>query len=199
MTEQLNLKQLERKAWQLYHQDGLVEVFLGILLILAFLAGISGDRRFFVYVPMLLTGPALILAKRIITVPRMGQVKFGAERKAKLRKLRVMAVVAFALTVALLVITILGVDWIPKQRVLFGIGLGTMIALIFAAVAYWKDFPRLYAVGVVIGSAFTVTELLDSPLPLLVAGGAVLAVGLAILVAFMRKYPIPAAGPGGTI
>jgi hypothetical protein len=197
MTNQ-DLKRLERKAWQSYHQDGLAEVFVGLLLVLAFLAGISGERRFFVYIPMLLTGPALILAKRIITVPRMGQVKFGPARKARLRKLRTVAIVAFALTIVLLVMTILGVDWVPEQRLLVSFGLGAMIALLFAAAAYWKDFPRMYGVGLLVGAAFTVTELLDSPVPLLVAGGILMAVGLVILTSFLRKYPIPAVRPGGT-
>jgi len=194
MTEQLNLKQLERKAWQLYHQDGLVEVFLGILLVLAFFAGTAGEHRFFFYIPMLLTGPALLLAKRIITVPRMGQVKFGAERKAKQRKLRLVAVTVFAITVALLVATILRVPWVPHQPVVVAIGFGGMIALVFATFAYMKDFPRLYVVGLVIGAAFTLAELLDSSIPLLAAGAIVLSVGLAILIAFVRRYPVPSAG-----
>ncbi|UCF40112.1 MAG: hypothetical protein JSW43_10260 [Gemmatimonadota bacterium] len=196
MMSQLDLRQLERKAWQLYHQDGLVEVFLGLLLLLAFLAGIAGEYRFYLYIPMLLMGPAIILAKRMITVPRMGQVKFGPARRAKLRNLRLLAVLVFALTIALLIVTLRGSAWVREYHVLLSFGLGALIALLFAAVAHWKDFPRLYLVGLIVGTAFTLTELLDSPLPMLVAGGAVLAVGLVILVSFLRKYPLPAPGPG---
>jgi hypothetical protein len=198
MMNQLDLKQLERKAWQSYHQDGLAEVFLGMLLVLAFLAGISGERRFFVYIPMLLMGPAIILAKRVITVPRIGRVKFGPARKARLRKLRGVAIVAFAITLALLAMTLLGVDWVPEQHLLVSFGLGGMIALLFAAAAYWKDFPRMYGVGLLVGTGFTVTELLDSPLPLLVVGGMLMAVGLVTLASFVRKYPVPEVRPGGT-
>ncbi|MEE8193566.1 MAG: hypothetical protein V3T74_12540 [Gemmatimonadales bacterium] len=198
MSESLNLKELERKAWQSFQQDGLMEVFLGALLVLAFLAGIAGEQRFFVYIVMLLLGPMLFLAKRYVTVPRIGQVQFGPKRKANQRLLAVVAVVAVGLTLALMLVVMRGSSWLRDNHVLISFGLGGMVALVFTAMAYLKDFPRLYIVGLLIGAAFTVTELLDSPVPLLVVGGIVLSVGLAILVAFVRKYPIPAAGPGGT-
>ena len=32
MAEGLNLNQLERKAWKAYQQDGLMDIFLGLLM-----------------------------------------------------------------------------------------------------------------------------------------------------------------------
>ncbi len=194
MSESLNLKQLERKAWQSLQQDGLMEVSLGALLMLSFLAGIAGERRFFVYIVMLLLGPLFILAKRYVTVPRMGQVKFGQERKAKQRRLVITVAVAVALTLALLFVAMRGSSWIKESHVLFSFGLGGMIALVFMAMAYLKDFPRLYVGGLLIGSAFTVTELLDTPIPLLVVGAILFVVGLTILTRFVRQYPVPSGG-----
>ena len=81
MSESLNLKQLERKAWQSLQQDGLMEVSLGALLMLSFLAGIAGERRFFVYIVMLLLGPLFILAKRYVTVPRMDRSSSGKSER----------------------------------------------------------------------------------------------------------------------
>jgi hypothetical protein len=199
MPDQLSLREVERKAWQSYLQDGLAEVFLGALLLLAFLAGVSGERRFFVYIPMLLMGPALLLAKRLITVPRLGHVKFGQERRARKRKLLVVVAAAVIVTLVLLAVTMRGAlpaEWIREHHSLVSFGLGGMIALVFAATAYWKDYPRLYLVGLIIGAAFTLTELFDTPVPLLVAGAIVFLVGLVILIRFVRKFPIPAvAGP----
>ena len=198
MSESLNLKELERKAWQSFQQDGLMEVFLGALLVLAFLAGIAGEQRFFVYIVMLLLGPMLFLAKRYVTVPRIGQVQFGPKRKANQRLLAVVAVVAVGLTLALMLVAMRGSSWLRDNHVLISFGLGGMVALVFTAMAYLKDFPRLYIVGLLIGAAFTVTQLLDNPAPLLVVGSILFVVGLAILARFVRQYPIPAAGPGGT-
>ena len=194
MSEPLNLKELERKAWQSFQQDGLMEVFLGALLVLAFLAGIAGEQRFFVYIVMLLLGPMLFLAKRYVTVPRIGQVQFGPKRKANQRLLAVVAVVAVGLTLALMLVAMRGSSWLRDNHVLISFGLGGMVALVFTAMAYLKDFPRLYIVGLLIGAAFTVTELLDNPAPLLVVGSILFVVGLAILARFVRQYPVPSAG-----
>jgi len=194
MPESLNLKELERKAWQSFQQDGLMEVFLGALLVLAFLAGIAGEQRFFVYIVMLLLGPMLFLAKRYVTVPRIGQVQFGPKRKANQRLLAVVAVVAVGLTLALMLVAMRGSSWLRDNHVLISFGLGGMVALVFTAMAYLKDFPRLYIVGLLIGAAFTVTELLDNPAPLLVVGSILFVVGLAILARFVRQYPVPSAG-----
>jgi hypothetical protein len=194
MSEPLNLKQLERKAWQSFQQDGLMEVFLGALLALAFLAGIAGEQRFFVYIVMLLLGPMLFLTKRYVTVPRIGQVQFGPKRKASQRRLVVVAVVAVSLTLALIVVAMRGSSWLRDNHVLVSFGFGGMVALVFAAMAHLKDFPRLYLVGLLIGAAFTVTELLDNPAPLLVVGSVLFVVGLAILARFVRQYPVPSAG-----
>ena len=194
MSESLNLKELERKAWQSFQQDGLMEVFLGALLVLAFLAGIAGEQRFFVYIVMLLLGPMLFLAKRYVTVPRIGQVQFGPKRKANQRLLAVVAVVAVGLTLALMLVAMRGSSWLRDNHVLISFGLGGMVALVFTAMAYLKDFPRLYIVGLLIGAAFTVTQLLDNPAPLLVVGSILFVVGLAILARFVRQYPVPSAG-----
>ena len=194
MSESLNLKQLERKTWQSFQQDGLMELSLGALLMLSFFAGIAGERRFYVYIAMLLLGPLLLLAKRYVTVPRMGQVKFGQERKAKQRTLVVVVAVAVIVTLALLIAAMRGSSWIRESHVLFSFGLGGMIALVFMAMAYFKDFPRLYVGGLLIGTAFTVTGLLDTPIPLLVAGAMLFVVGLTILARFVRQYPVPSAG-----
>ena len=48
--------------------------------------------------------------------------------------------------------------------------------------------------GLLIGSAFTVTELLDTPIPLLVVGAILFVVGLTILTRFVRQYPVPSGG-----
>ncbi len=194
MSEPLNLKELERKAWQSFQQDGLMEVFLGALLVLAFLAGIAGEQRFFVYIVMLLLGPMLFLTKRYVTVPRIGQVQFGPKRKANQRLLAVVAVVAVGLTLALMLLAMRGSSWLRDNHVLISFGLGGMVALVFTAMAYLKDFPRLYIVGLLIGAAFTVTQLLDNPAPLLVVGSILFVVGLAILARFVRQYPVPSAG-----
>ena len=197
MSESLDLKQLERKAWQSFQQDGLMEVALGALLMLSFVAAIAGEQRFFVYILMLLLGPMLVLAKRYVTVPRIGRVEFGRKRKARQRALLIVAFAAVSLTFALLLISMRGSEWIRDSHTLVSFGLGGMIAVVFMAMAYLKDFPRLYVAGILVGGSFTLTELLDTPAPLLVVGAALFLVGLCVLVRFVRQYPAPSSGSEG--
>jgi hypothetical protein len=49
----------------------------------------------------------------------------------------------------------------------------------------------MYGVGVLFGGAFTLTELLNTPLPLLAAGAIVAISGVVRLVGFLRRYPLP--------
>jgi hypothetical protein len=46
------------------------------------------------------------------------------------------------------------------------------------------------------GGAFTLTELLDTPVPFLVAGTVVALSGVVRLVAFLRRYPRPSGTNG---
>ena len=63
-----------------------------------------------------------------------------------------------------------------------------MVFLAFAAVAYWMDLARMYVVGLLFGSAFGLTELMDTPFPLLAAGTVVALSGAVRLARFLRSY-----------
>ncbi|UCF16086.1 MAG: hypothetical protein JSW59_01225, partial [Phycisphaerales bacterium] len=88
-----NLTDIEKKAYRSTFQDGIWDLFLGsILLTLAVLALLSNrgtpeSRQ--IIVGIVLQGAAVaffIAGKKYVTVPRMGFVKFGRQRKGKIRK-----------------------------------------------------------------------------------------------------------------
>ena len=91
MNGSMDLKMLERNAWRSYHQDGLWDIYLGLLLWdLALLLNssiewIESDLvRYLAYL-VLIGGAFLIFwaGKRFITAPRLGRVKFGPARKRR--------------------------------------------------------------------------------------------------------------------
>lgn len=192
MPQHVNLKDLERKAWRSFHQDGLWDVLFGLMLMTIYAGGtLEQPQRFVAWAFLLSLGPLFTLAKKRITVPRMGFVEFGPARRAKRRKLAAVLSLVVFVTVALLLATIGGASWVTDQHVLVSFGLGLGVFLSLGAMAYWMDLDRLYAIGFVFGSAITTTELLDNPFPLCIAGLLVLISGLVLLTRFLRAYPLP--------
>jgi len=70
------------------------------------------------------------------------------------------------------------------------------IALVFGLMAYFMDFPRLYAYGLLFAISIALTEALwpsrISGIAFVVSGGIALLIGLVMLVRFLRRYPVPA-------
>ncbi len=186
--ERVDLTQLERKAWQSYHEDGLMETAFGLILVTAFLASIADQYRYVAYVALVLIGPLLAVAKRRITAPRLGAVEFGPGRKA--RKLRVVVFIAtLVAATALLPLLLGGGTWPSDHPTGMGIILGMLVVLAFSAIAYWLQLRRIYVVGVIFAIAFTSSILLDVSLPLLIGGGIVSLFGLWRLFHFIQTNP----------
>ena len=113
----------------------------------------------------------------------LSSVEFGTARKG--RKRRVVLFIAAAVAAsALLPLVLGGEEWLRSHGTVVSIGLGTLVFTVFAAIAYWLDLRRMYGVGILFGGAFTVTEWLNTPLPMLLAGSLVALSGIARLVLF---------------
>jgi hypothetical protein len=191
--QDINLKELERKAWKSYHQDGLWDVFIGLMLLSLGVAALTDSTT--VHVVLTLTALAVFfVGKRFVTVPRMGLVEFGAERRAKKAKIAAVLSVTFLLGLVLYVVVTLSsgaLDWMRDQRVLFPVGVGVMMMSVFSMMGCWMDFGRLYLIGLAFALAFTSMMLLHNPIVFFIAGAAVLVPGLFIFVRFLRRYPLP--------
>jgi hypothetical protein len=175
MAAQLNLKELERKAWQSTFEDGLWDLFFGAVLL--WIAGsrlIPNDLISMVLALGLLA--AFIAAKRILTVPRLGMVKFGSGRKRK------RAMTTILLTTSVVLTGILGyaagggvtAEWIRTNQIIMDV--------MFAA----------WVIGLVYALVFSHLLPIDTSVPALVGGVLVAVPGLVQLIRFLRKYPLPA-------
>ncbi len=80
MSENPNLKELEKKAYKSTFQDGLWDIQLGLIILgIALNAFIRNDYFLIPYYAVIIV--IFMAAKKFIIVPRIGLVKFGKERK----------------------------------------------------------------------------------------------------------------------
>ena len=189
MSQTMNLKDAERKAWSLYFEDGLWDIFFGSL----FLAGGLRALTDSLWAYLLLVAGLLIffLGRRMITLPRLGEIKFGRQRKKRKIILLIVIMVALVLTLVVLLLPVLGIATPgPNAGLLFVI----LAPLILAFVAYFLDFNRLYGYAVLMAIFMLLAEFVGlqaGAIAQIVAGLIALIIGLWHLSHFLRAYPMP--------
>ncbi|MES0325033.1 MAG: hypothetical protein ABUK18_04045, partial [Candidatus Bathyarchaeia archaeon] len=106
MSDKIDLKALERKAYLAYHEDGLLDIGIGA--VLAWIAMVAlVDFNFPFYLWYIIGVSIWTTAKKQITVPRIGYVKFRETRKGRGRRL---------ITVFMLVLTLIMVAGVLGLR-----------------------------------------------------------------------------------
>jgi hypothetical protein len=212
MTNWLSLDEIEKKAFRSTFQDGIWDIYLGLLLfffgfqpILMDLFGFEArESVWWSLIPILIAMAGFFLGKRFITVPRMGRVKFGPERKKK--RLKVSIVLSVSVLVGLVLYLLVG----PLQRSLGGpmaasVALGVFFVncvVVFSLGAYYLDYGRAYLYGWFFGLAMPLAGLLRPhtkwafPLVFGVFCGTMLTIGVVLLVRFIRQEPVGEAATG---
>ncbi len=209
MTEDIDLKSLEKKAYRSIFDDGLWDLFIGLLILSV---GVSTSIGSLLNLPeyWIAIIPAIVLnilaflifylGKKFITIPRMGFVKFGPKRKSKHLKLKIFLFAFFFVNLifAILPFTsiISNIQIEPLLLTLF-LGLG-FFTLPFCVIAYFLDFTRLYYYALLAGMGLFLIELLNPiigpPLDILLIygtfGGVIIAIGLYCFIQFVKKYPL---------
>ena len=209
MTKQNNPREIEKKAYMSYHQDGLIDIVIGFYA-LSFGLGIVADKildfSFAAIMPGILIAivlPIWIQAKRKITMPRIGFVKFGARGSNKLFALllglAVAALGVFMLFSVFLTTGQIGRPWwieILFQYGMIWIGLGA--AVIGSLFAYTMGLKRLHGYGLLTLALFVSGYFLSIPFEyfVLAIGSVIIASGAALLVQFIRRYPLPKGAQG---
>jgi hypothetical protein len=209
MEEQIDLKKLERKVWTSFFEDGIWDIYLGMLLgAMAFgvLLGDVGVRESTQMIVYLLFMCAAILflwaGKRYITAPRIGRVVYGPKGKA--RKAKTTIILAVSVLVGLVAFVIAGLSAkgdlpqsLPVELLIPGIWVGNMI-IVFSLAAYFLHYNRLYLIGVMFAIAvpldIVLMELTNrdlTPVAFGVPALIILIVGVFVLARFLRKYPKP--------
>lgn len=194
MSEQIDVKKIERKAYMSYHQDGLWDIFLGAI-ILAWGVSMMTEMASMSGVWFVVLFPLLMAAKRRITYPRLGYAEFPRARRSKLQMTILLAIVMLlGVLVLLLWMSQLGSsslrDWLRQY---FKIAFGAMVAIVLALMAVIHWIKRLYVYAGVIFLSFAGAQRLNFHMKFsFIAAGAIIAFsGLVLLIRFLRKYPLP--------
>ena len=217
-THTLSVKEAERKAFRLStSEDGLYDFFFGtytILLSLMPWLDENGMRTPWNVILVMALGFLImfgvILLKKFLIAPRIGQVRYGADRKKRMKRLGVVMAVIFVLTLVLFGMTVSAIylrepifngfngaiDWIFPLDIVHTAA-GIFIFAIFSLIGYMNDYPRLYLYGFLFGLGYVVSTVLQdmtgSPLywPYALAGSIAAVTGIILFIRFLRGYPLP--------
>jgi len=169
MTEHIDIKAMEKKAWISTFQDGLWDIYFGLLIMgmgFSWLGGFFGlpeTLNVLVTVMGWDIGVLLVffLGKKYITRPRMGLVKFGQIRKKRNKLLGLFIGLMVVFTLITFIFTLLGMFQLqlPGFMVMLLIGL-LFITLPFSIIAYFLQLKRLYLYAILGGFGLFISELL---------------------------------------
>jgi len=214
MSQLFTPKNAERRVFQLaIFQDGIWDMQIGgMILLLSFYPvtrRLLGPGWNLVLILSLL-GILLIIGatlKRTVSTPRMGLVKFGKKQKSKLRTMQRIIFAIFlastALAVALIVKVFQGPNWGPNapewlqlldMDIVFGLVVVAIFSLVSAVFRMWRPFiyGLLLGSSLVASGALTVYHGPEFQYPFAIAGGIIMAIGLGLLLRFIRTYQTPA-------
>jgi hypothetical protein len=198
-----NLREIEKNTYMSYHQDGLIDIFVGFYILL-FGAGIllhtvTEFSTWFI-IPAIFPSimvPIWISFKRRITIPRIGYVKFGLKSANKL-----MAVFLGLAVAGLGVFMIFGLGGSMRQSWAIAIMdliisnsmiiIGISAALISSLFAFTMGLKRLYVYGLVTLTMFLVGHFMVIQFEyfLFAIGFAIVIYGFVLLRQFLKKFPL---------
>lgn len=196
MSQSDELKKLSRKAYLSYHQDGLIDILIGLGILGFGLMMLTGNVIFnmLAWMPIIFYMPL----KNRITVPRFGYVQFSSERAQRVKLLLALLVglLLFSFLLGLYVFAV--ADNMPPLVELLVAGDGMLLIgglfvlmMLLAGIATGLSRLFVYAVltmlivpgGAVLG--------IVPEMRVIFLGALILTVGIILLVRFLRAYPLP--------
>ncbi|MDP7078685.1 MAG: hypothetical protein QF415_02260 [Candidatus Undinarchaeales archaeon] len=171
-ASEMDLKALEQKIYTRFHDDGLADILVGMWFLVAGM-GIAYDISFLISITPPLAVPVWVVARKLITIPRMGNVKFGIERQKKLARAEwFLPVIGFVALVCLsgFYFRVAGnpeyITWLREDVQLSAVSpLLVIVAGLIGLIGSLLDLPRFYKYAgfivafVVVGHVLRLTEL----------------------------------------
>ena len=204
MSNEVDLKELERRAFRSTFQDGIWDIFIGLAVLqfvfILFLndLGLGDFWSSFAVLPVYIIALFLLrIGKKYITTPRVGIVKYGQARKKKLKKIIVICNIVLLIGLFAGLLSYVLFDKISSKWI-FPMFFSITILLGFSLGAYFLDFTRLYVYGFLVSISIPVGELLYKyagashhgfPIVFGISGGSILIIGIAHFINFLKKYP----------
>ena len=209
MSEKLDLKALERKAFRSTYQDGLWDILFGLIVIgIAFYMyrpeeGYSAFNTVWMMVTFIVAYLVFWGGKKFITVPRMGQVRYGVIRKQKARTLAIILGGFVLVQAGIVLLTSLSQhnlelaakinSFLPagsSDRLMVAVVGSLFVGPSLILIAYFNDFVRGFYIAILMALAVFLMILLNQPVYPVIIGGVIIVPGLVLFVQFLRKYPL---------
>ena len=202
MSQQISLKDAERKVFRSTLSDGLWDVFLGCFALQFAIAPLLSIRMgdfwsSVVFLPFFGVVYLVIwLVRRHVVAPRTGTVEFGAARKTRLKKFTSTMLAFNIIALVLGLVVALGFNRMPGGTPTLLIGLILLVG--FSTAAYFLDFPRLYVYGLMCATALPLGECLFQnmgashhgfPIVFGTMAGIMFMTGLTLFALFLRNKP----------
>jgi hypothetical protein len=205
MTQDIDLKELEKKAYRSTFQDGVWDIYIGTLFIgwslryfgIAFNSIIGLTIIIFYYS---LTVLFFYIAKKFIIVPRMGFVKFGPKRRADKRKIIIFTSINTIVLLIFFLLTLAGIfQYFQFNVIIVPLLIGVcFIWFPLSVVAYFLKYNRLFLYSLLGGLSFILSELLypflgfplNDFLLFGTSGGVIIIIGIIYFIIFLKKYPL---------
>ena len=193
MTQNLNLKEIEKKVWTSTFEDGITDIGIGLVLLVSTICQMFDDERFYLYPLFIVPALFIIIAKKYITVPRMGLVKFSRERNKKRYTL------FLVMTISIVFLLLLTTKGLLQQLPMTSLIVGAIVFIIPCSIAYFLNWDRMYIYAVLFTLSFALNEITiantgviaSGAYAWLISGMMITVVGVVYLVRFMKKYPLP--------
>ena len=207
MKNSLNLSAAERKAFGLTFQDGLWDIFIGLMMLQFVIAPLLSDLGWgdfwssFALLPIyLLALLGMLNLKKTVTAPRVGLVKYHQQRVKKISKLIIV------LTVILFLGLIFGLIFFVVDNIndwFFPIAFSVIVLISFGSAVYFLDFPRLFFYGILTALSPLVGQFLyiswgaahhGFPITFGFSGAVMITIGVYLFIRFLIDYPLPDQG-----
>jgi len=204
IANSIDLKELERKAWRSTFNDGLFDIYIGIMFFGISVGYLLGELFTIIYNYLflfLILGIAILIltiGKRKITIPRMGFVKFGKTRK--MRKKRILLVLLINVIILLIIyfITEPSSGFLKLVPPFNSLILGLFMIIPLCAIAYFLQFRRLYFYGIFMGLTPFLTDVFEFFMSNIAAiilvftiiDGFIIFIGFVFLIKFVKRYPL---------
>jgi hypothetical protein len=210
MITQLNLKEIERKAFRSTYQNGLWDMYYGFIVVFMSIFiyrpadGYSPTNIVLAILGIFLAYCFFWAGKKYITLPRMGQVRFGPVRKQKKTTLAIILGVVVLIQIGIVGLTTMA--WVNpvvgstinnflNARDLMSIAVAAigslMVGISMTLIAYFSDFPRGFYIAIMMSLAVFLMISLNQPVYPIVVGTLIILPGLILFVRFLNRYPLP--------
>ena len=189
------MSELKKKIYFSYHEDGLLDLLMG-LCILGFGLSMATDNSVFLVASWIWI-PVYMPMKNSITVPRLGYVRLNEERTlaSRLMLLLGIGVVAALLFLGVAVFSAQDslpaslMDWLRTYDMML---IGGLFALFFVGAWLWTAVRRFLVYAILIEALiFAGIQLgMEPPVYTMLPGGLIALAGLGKLLRFLQKYPV---------